>query len=181
MAMVKEKNIDGVQFSVAPFSAVEALKLKVYLIRTFGPALGQMLGSLQGLLSKDRPEDLDLGDVKVDGDALAKGIESLMGQLDEDRFIGLIRRMFSRLTAKLQEAGKTLTFVFSESYFDNSMDKVFSEHLFTIYPVMGLVLEANYPDFFDKTVRNIGSLIRKTPGSAPENETGTSGSENSGA
>jgi len=177
--MTKEKTIDGIQFSVAPFPAIEALKLKAYLIGTFGPALGQMLGSFQSLLPKDNPGNLDIGNIKIDGDALARGIESLISHIDENQFIALIRRVFSRLTAKYQQEGKELSFVFSESYFDSSMDKVFSGRLFTVYPVIGLVLEENYPDFFEKTVRNIGSRIKRISGSAPESEDKTDEQGNS--
>jgi hypothetical protein len=45
----KKKEINGVQFSVAPFLAVQALRLKAYLAKLFGPALGQTLGALNAV------------------------------------------------------------------------------------------------------------------------------------
>jgi hypothetical protein len=38
---------------------------------------------------------------------------------------------------------------------------------------MGLVLEANYPDFFEKTVRNIGKQIREITSSEPASGSAT--------
>lgn len=40
--------IDGITFQVGPFMAVEGLKLKAHLVRTFGPALGEFLGGIDG-------------------------------------------------------------------------------------------------------------------------------------
>jgi hypothetical protein len=182
---MKEKIIDGVQFTVVPFSAIEALRLKAYLVSVFGPALGVMLGALRngaGLPpAAGQGGVAQAGDLNVDGGMLARGIESLVSKLGEESFIALIKRLFSRLTAKTQIEGKHLQFAFSESYFEASMDKVFSGRLFSIYPVIGLVLEANYPDFFEKTARGFGSRIAQIFTSAPENGNGTNsetGSEN---
>jgi hypothetical protein len=168
---MKEKTIDGIQFCVVPFSAVDALRLKAHLIGLFGPALGTMFGSLQGAAATGAK----IGDIKIDGGAVTAGIESLVSKLDENSFVSLIKRLFSRLTAKLPEEGKTLQFAFTESYFETSMDKVFSGRLMSIYPVIGFVLEANFPDFFEKTVRSIGSRIAQisTTASGSASETNT--------
>ena len=45
--------------------------------------------------------------------------------------------------------------------FEQNFNKVFGGRLFSIYPVMLLVLEANYPDFFGKVAGNIGSLTQR--------------------
>jgi hypothetical protein len=46
------------------------------------------------------------------------------------------------------------------------MEIVFTGRLFSVYEVIGLVLEANYPDFFDKVVSplrvSIGKKLTKT-------------------
>ena len=41
MEKTKEKVIDGITFTVAPFPAIEALRLKSYLMKTLGPALAR--------------------------------------------------------------------------------------------------------------------------------------------
>ena len=160
---MKEKVIDGIRFSVAPFMAIEALKLKAYLIKKFGPSVGQALGALQGGLPLD---GAGLGELKLDGAALSLAVEKLMAQLDEDDFISLIKRLFRNVTASLTKDGKALTLLFTPDVFDTSMEVVFSGRLFSVYEVIGLVLEANYPDFFDKVVRGIGKRIGKTSTSA---------------
>jgi len=50
------------------------------------------------------------------------------------------------------------------------MDIVFGGRIFTIYPVLLLVLEANYPDFFGKVVRDIGERIRRMETFEPPEE-----------
>jgi len=168
MDKTKTKTIDGVEFTVSPFMAVEALKLKAYLLRTFGPAVGQLIGMFKDVLKKDI-------DVQIDGIALAGAIETLMAQLDEDTFIRLIKRLFANVMAK----GQGFARQFDDRNFENSMNDVFAGRLFSIYPVIGLVLEANYPDFFEKTVRNIGKSIRGILSTEPESGTVTEKSESS--
>ena len=176
--MNKTKTIDGIEFSVAPFMAVEALRLKAFLLRTFGPALGQMIGTLKHVLTKKGELAPDM---QIDGDSLSKTIETLTSQLDEDSFVNLIKRMFANLVAKGkdQKTQKGFARQFDAAHFDNSMNDVFSGRLFSIYPVLLLVLEANYPDFFEKTVRSIGKSIRETLSSEPASETETEKLNNS--
>lgn len=166
---IKTKTIDGVEFSVAPFMAVEALRLKAHIIKTFGPALGQMLGTLKGGF----PKSGKLQDIQLDGSTMAGAIQTLMEQLDEESFINLLKRLFANLIAK----GSGFARQFDERNFENSMNDVFQCRLFSVYPVIALVLEANYPDFFGKTVRNIGGLIRETAFSGPESANATEESE----
>lgn len=167
------ETIDGIEFSVAPFQAVPALKLKSYLLGTFGPAIGQTIGVFKDVLKKG-------ADVQINGDALSGAIEKLMAQLDEDSFINLIKRLLANVVAKGEKEGKGFARQFDEKNFEASMDVVFSGRLFSVYPVMGLVLKANYPDFFEKTVRNIGTLIREMSSTEPGSESATEGSGNSG-
>jgi hypothetical protein len=177
MAVNKTKIIDDVEFSVAPFMAIEALRLKAYLFRTFGPALGQMIGLLKNVLTDNGNI---AGNMQIDGSALAGAIETLMGQLDETTFVNLIKRMFQSLVAKGKDkSGKGFARQFDEKNFDNSFNFVFQGRIFSIYPVLILVLEANYPDFFEKTVRSIGRLTKGIASSEPGDGTETEKSSNS--
>ena len=157
--MSKEKTIDGIKFVVTAFQAVEAFKLKSYLMKKFGPTLGQALGTLKDGL----PTSGAIGDVKLDGNAVALAVESLVEQLNEDEFIAFLKRMLRNVVAHTK--GKQ--FVFTEETFDASLDIVFSGKIFSVYPVLLLVLEANYPDFFGKMARGIGSKIKKIITSEP--------------
>jgi hypothetical protein len=171
---VKEKDINGVRFTVAPFRAVEALKLKAFLLKKFGPAFGQALGAFDGI-----PENGDFGDLKLDGTALSQSIEKLMGQLGEQEFIDLIKRLFKNVTANLVKDEKPLQFTFTEIQFDTAMDVVFTGQLFSVYQVILLVLEANYPDFFDRLAPGIGSKIKGMLTSGPAEEASKSESDGS--
>jgi hypothetical protein len=135
----KSTVIDGVTFQVAPFMAVEALKLKVCLVKTFGPALGALLS--QG------------------GGALASGIEKLMGVLDEDSFIALLRRLLGNTVAHWEQGGKSRAASFAGEYFDAALESVFSGRLFSVYRLILFVLEANYPDFFSQVIKILDSIL----------------------
>ena len=165
-----EKTIDGIKFSVAPFQVTEALRLKSYLLKKFGPSLGQLLGVLQGGL----PENASLGDIKLDGEVVSHAIEKLMEHLGEEEFESFIKRMFRNVSASLTKDGAPLLLSFSEQAFSTSMDIVFTGRLFTIYPVLLLVLEANYPDFFGKMAQGFGSKIQKILTSEPAGQSSKS-------
>ena len=166
---MKEKTIDGVKFSVAPFRATEALRLKPFLLKKFGPSLGQVLGVLKDGL----PENGTIGDIRINGTELSLAVEKLMEQLGEDDFIALIKRLFRNVTAYVVKDGQQLQLSFTEQSFETSMDIVFNERLFSVYPVMLLVLEANFPDFFGKMAQGIGSKIMAITTSSPAGTTET--------
>jgi hypothetical protein len=44
--------------------------------------------------------------------------------------------------------------------FDASMELAFSQHTFSVYSVILLVLKVNYPDFFEKMGETIGTKIK---------------------
>lgn len=167
---MKEKVIDGIRFSVVPFQSIEGLRLKAFLLKKFGPSIGQLLGTLKDGL----PESGNIGDVHLDGTELSTAIEKLMMQLGEDDFVNLIKRLFRNVTAYMTKDGTNLELYFVDQAFESSMDVVFKERLFSIYPVMLLVLEANYPDFFGKMAQGIGSRIQKIITSGPAGKSVTS-------
>jgi hypothetical protein len=156
--------IDGVTFQVAPFMAVEGLRLKAHLVRTFGPALGELLGGINGKKAGS------IADISLGGDGVAKGLEKLLEQLDEDRFIELVKRLLVNVIAIWQESGKSRSVAFGQD-FDTAMQLVFLGRLFSIYELIVFVLKVNYPDFFGKVVSGIGRRIRTTLTSAMEEPT----------
>jgi hypothetical protein len=170
----KEKKIviDGVTFQVAPFMAVEGLRLKAHLVRTFGPALGELLGGIDG------KKISSIAEISLGGNSFAKGLEKLLEQLDEDKFIALIKRLLANVIAIWNEGGKSRSISFTQD-FDTAMQLVFLGKLFSVYELMVFVLKVNYPDFFDKVVSGIGQRIRKTLTSETEETTPQSESEQS--
>jgi hypothetical protein len=153
----KEKKIviEGVTFQVAPFMALEGLRLKAYLVRTFGPALGEVLGGI------DAKNVGTIADMHLGGDNFARGIEKLLEQLDEDKFVELVKRLLANVIAIWPEGGKSRSISFGND-FDTALQLVFLGKLFSIYQVMVFVLKVNYPDFFDKVVSGIGRRIKLT-------------------
>jgi hypothetical protein len=165
MASKEQKTvIDGVTFQVGPFMAVEGLRLKAHLVRTFGPAIGELLGGIDG------QKVVGLADISLGGDGIAKGLEKLLEQLDEDKFIDLVKRLLTNVIAIWPENGKSRSIAFGTD-FDTAMQLVFLGKLFSIYPLIIFVLKVNYPDFFDKVVSGIGRRTRVTLTSETEEPT----------
>lgn len=151
MAKTKEKVINGITFTVAPFPAIEALRLKSYLVKTLGPAFAEAVDVFKGANAES----------DISGESLSAVIEKLTAALSEEEFVKLVQRMLRYVTAKgTDSAGQPLVAMFGEN-FEANFNKVFECRLFSIYPVMLLVLEANYPDFFGKVAGSIGSLTQR--------------------
>ena len=148
--MNKTKEINGKTFSVAPFMAVEGLRLKVYIMKKFGSALAQLI-SEKGL------------ETEISSRNLSKAVETLMNNLTEDEFISFLKRISVNTTVSWKDEDGTHTLAFAND-FNTAMDAVFKEHLFDIYPFIGFVLEVNYPDFFTKVLPNFGVLMSQTNG-----------------
>jgi hypothetical protein len=172
----KEKKtvIDGVTFQVAPFMAVEGLRLKAHLVRTFGPALGELLGGID-LGAADEEKGGGIADIDLGGDSFAKGLEKLLEQLTEDGFVALISRILKNVIATWNEDGKSRSISFGQD-FETAMQLVFLGRLFSVYELIIFVLKVNYPDFFDKVVSGIGQRIRTTLTSGTEERTPPNGS-----
>jgi hypothetical protein len=177
--MTKTKNIDGIEFTATQFPALEAVRLKAYLLGKFGPALAELLGMFaNGITGKG-----SIADMNLDSKLLADAVEKLMANLSEEEFVALLKRLFRLVTAKGSRDGKPFVCAFTsddDASFEASFELAFKDRTFSIYPVILLVLEANYPDFFGKAVRNIGNRLTKIVSSAPGSENETSAQESLG-
>jgi len=157
----KEKLIGGTKFVVTRFHAKEGFQLQAFLAARILPPIAQIMGALDGLLSVKK----SLGDLKFDGDKIAQAIEKLLGFLGEDEYLALIHRMLQKTVAHID--GKQYSFV---EHFDASLDIVFGGRTFDIFPVLLLVMEANFPDFLS-ALPAIGKKIQTTLSSElPEDE-----------
>lgn len=147
----RTKEINGKEYQCAPFMAVEGLRLKAYLVRLIGPALAELAGGANGL------------DAEVSGEMLSKTLMRLTEALDENVFVGLIKRLLQNVICTwTDKAGKKHSIAFA-SNFEAAMNAVFQGELFSIYPLLAFVLEVNYPDFFAKVAPGIGGKIRQMP------------------
>lgn len=148
------REIGGKTFSVAPFMAVEGLRLKAYLIKKFGGAFAELMTNINAELS---------------GGAISRAIEKVTENITEDEFISLLQRIFRNVIVNWQDENGSHSLAFA-SNFDVAMNEVFQEHLFDVYPLISFVLEVNYPDFFTKILPNFGFQMKTTNGSAKEGE-----------
>jgi hypothetical protein len=172
MAKAQKKEINGITFQVAPFMALEGLRLKSHLVKTFGPALGELLGGVN--MSKIG----SIGNLSLNSVPIVAGIEKLMEQLGETALEALVKRLLVNTIATWQEEGKSRSIAFNTD-FDTAFQLVFSQRLFTIYPLIVFILKVNYPDFFDNVVSGIGQRIKTTltserEGMTPPSESGKS-------
>jgi hypothetical protein len=135
--------------------AVEGLRLKAHLVRTFGPALGELLGGIEA------QKVGSIADISLGSSNFAKGLEKLLEQLDEHSFEALVKRLLTNVIAIWPEGGKSRSISFGQD-FETAMQLVFLGKLFSIYELLIFVLKVNYPDFFDKVVKGIGQRIQTT-------------------
>lgn len=147
--------IDGFTFHIYPFSAIEALKLKASFIQKIAPAFGQLVGSAE------MKEGVKIEDIKLDGNALSKALETLCEQLTETEFEKLIRRFTNKVSCTFKDIdGKEKV---GELQNDSTFNAVFTKRLMLIYKLIGKVIEVNYPDFFG-LIGNIGSRLKTAIG-----------------
>ena len=151
MVQTKTKEIKGKTYQVTPFMAIEGLRLKAYLVKLVGPALGELAGNVNGL------------DSEINSNSISKVIEKLTEALDENSFIALIKRLLQNVIVNWvdEEGGKKHAVAFAQD-FETALNVVFQGELFSIYPVLAFVLEVNYPDFFGKITPFIGKKISIT-------------------
>lgn len=153
--MIKER-----ECKVSPFPALEALKLKMQLIKLLGPGIGQLIGSVGSIDSLK-----DGFDTKLDGTGLAKSIATLMDQLDEGTFLALVRRLFSQVSLQVNIEGKNVILLFgNKEKFEEYFDIAFLQRLMDMYEIIAFVMEVNYPDFF-ALIAGFGRRMIPTGGS----------------
>jgi len=121
----KEKEIGGKKWSVTQFPGMEALRLKVALAQTFGPALGALCGKDGGAL-----------DMNLAGADFSGVVEALLNHLDEDKAEALVLRLLRSTRIDGQEVSRVT--------FDMLFVGDYAPHL---YAGLKFVLETNYAGF----------------------------------
>jgi hypothetical protein len=151
----QKKTISGIEVTVTPFPAGEALKIQALLLRLLGPAMGRALGALDNLKGAAK----NLADIRIDGQGLAGAIAELSDKLGEDQFMAVLRRLLRGVQCVVQQDGQALVVDFGDDKkFETALDLAFGGQTMTVYPVIAFVLQVNYPDFFRK-VLGIGGLL----------------------
>jgi hypothetical protein len=169
--MEKAQKIDGIDFRVSPFSAIEAVRVQALLVRTIGPAVGRGIGAIENILGAAQ----DFGSLAIDGPGLAGAIAELADKLPEDQLLAILGRLLRGVQAVVPDPttpGKMLVAEFANpDTFENSFNLVFAGRTLTVYSVIVLVLKVNYPDFFQKVLSGgllgtIFSLKKAAPSDA---------------
>lgn len=139
MIATRDKLINGHTYSVTQFPARHAFMLKARLAKLLGPALAEILASLNGV-SKESILSAD-----IDLSAISAALNKLLGAVDEQSTMDLILKLLSCTRMD----GKEIT----EQLFDIE----FAGNLSDVYKVLAFVIEVNYGDFFGSN--GIGNLI----------------------
>lgn len=122
----KTKTINGHQWQVTQWPGRHAMRMKVRLAKTLGPAVGAAAsGASAGL-------DTDLADLDVAGI-----VSALVGRLDESDTLSLMQDMLHQSLVDNQDAS-------SDAFFDQHFAGNFGE----LYKGLGFVLEVNFGSFF---------------------------------
>ena len=156
--MLKEqkRDINGVTFQVAPFMAIEGLRLQAYLTSKILPIIGDAVKGME-IGSTD-----SIMDTKIDGKLIAGAVDRLVSELSEEQFVNLVKRLLSNTIATWKDDNGTPRTAAFNSNFDAVFNEVFQGKLLDIFPVIKFVLEVNYPDFFHKLSPLIGKLTETT-------------------
>lgn len=132
--------MEGMEFHIHPFRALEALKLKATFLKKVLPALGALVGSAAGEI-----ESKSLDEINIDGPSLSLALSTLFEQLDENEFERLVKRFVYKTQVVFNDgSGQRAGDLSSDVVFDT----VFSRRLTILYKLIFEIIKANYPDFF---------------------------------
>jgi hypothetical protein len=175
----QKKTISGIEVTITPFPAMEALKIQALLLRLLGPALGRAAGALDNLKGAAK----NLGEIRIDGEGLAGAIAELSDKLGEDQFMAILRRLLKGVQCLTTSPdGRALVVDFGDDkVFENALDLVFGGQTMAIYPVIVFVLQVNYPDFFKVlgTGGLLGTILTSKKAAGSDNSS-SKGSDSSG-
>lgn len=149
--MPTQVKIEGVNFTIYPFKAIEALRIKAVLFKKLAPAVGHLVGGIEKVEDVAKLQDVDLN-----GEMFAKALASLFEDMNEDQMVGLILRLINNVTAEVRlEDGIKALQLNSEQGFN----AVFQGRIFAVYELIYHVMKVNYPDFFVR-VEGIGKSLK---------------------
>lgn len=124
--------VDGLSFTIAPFFAKEAIRIKVKLIGKILPILSSFADGVEG----KQLDDFDLGSIKLSGNVLSRAFSVLSDTLSEDEIEALIDRLLSK--TYYNDSAVTDEGTFNILFMKNTM---------RVYKLIFEVIKFNYPDF----------------------------------
>ena len=153
---IDQIKIDGMDFTIHPFTAIEALRLKSVIMKKIAPSIGHILGNIDtsnNNTSTDR--------IKIDGTMFANAIESFFSDLNEDDFLSLILRFLKNTVCIYKSPDSKMQVIELNS--ENGINTVFKGKIMSIYKLIFQVLKVNYPDFF-VAMESIGNQLKTVIG-----------------
>ncbi len=145
MLKTETKTIDGVEFTTIQFPAMRSFELLAKLVKQIGPALA--------LMSSVDP-DTQITD-------LAPHLMSALSGLEPAAARALVVDVLSNTQALLRDANGQASLV--ELNRTETIDRVFSGKLRTMFVVLGHALKVNYGDFTEGSAPN-APQTPSTPG-----------------
>lgn len=142
MYQTKERTIDDLKVTVTEWPARKAFKMKVRLLKIFGPVLAEIIS---GMKSKAGASVLDSD---FDLSKFGSAIEKLTATMSEDDLL----KMVFELTSSTRINNQEIT--------EDTFDMVFAGKMHTIYKILGMVLEVNFGSFLGMS--GIGKVFQST-------------------
>lgn len=136
---MESKMIDGVTFTVTPFTFFKAQKLQLKVAKIAAPLISKLVGSLGDNVKS-------LADAKIDGNSLSDAFRDLFKVLDEDTYVSLLKEILEYTTAQFKDDKDEVKSLSLSK--ETSFDIVFKGRNTLVYKAMAFVAEVNFPDFF---------------------------------
>lgn len=146
----RDTTIGGHKISVTQLPARRAITLKIKLIKTFGPGLAEVLGSIDRTKTKGSSTILDS---EISGSSLSAGFTKLADAVDPDVFLKLLEELFQGVRVDGVEWSWAIA------------DQNYAGDLGTLYQIAFFVLKVNYESFFASA--NIGTILSGSNPTAP--------------
>ena len=135
----RTKTIGEHEVSVTQFPARRAIKLKMRLINIFGPAIGELLGSV------DKVKGSSVIDANIKGSSLSAGFAKLAGAVDPDLMVALMEQLFTSVRLD----GREFSWEMADTEYAGDIGR--------LYEIAYFVLRVNFESFFDKG--RIGTIL----------------------
>lgn len=150
----RKKTIGEHEVAVTQLPARRAIKLKIRLINIFGPAIGELLGSVENVKGST------LMDADINGSTLSAGFTQLAKAVDPDLMVALMEQLFQAVRIDGKEFNWEIA------------DMEFAGDLGRLYEIAFFVLRVNFESFFVNgrigTILSSLTAAGSTPTSAPE-------------
>ena len=168
MSKPVESIIDGVNFYITKFPALEAIRVQTVITKKLSAFFGGIAGTLLDAATKTKTtKSLTLTDLNIDTEQAGNFLINGLNSLDEDDLVYLFKRTFKNTVVKYTNKGKTKAYEFSEGQFETTFNVVFEQNIITAYKLFFEIVKVNYQSF----LALLGRVVARAGGEMTETDT----------